>query len=108
MAEDFINKKTRNEFREYLVGWTLREIEMEFDAADIICDSDYIPPTSGARRSLVEQYYHTIDFKNWKQVQRLLKVYEYILINLEKLITSDDTWVDSGLAKRQFDSLIHP
>jgi hypothetical protein len=35
MTQEIISKKTRYEFREFLVGWTLREIEMEFDAADI-------------------------------------------------------------------------
>ncbi len=31
---DMISKKTRNEFREYFVGTTRREISQEFDAAD--------------------------------------------------------------------------
>ena len=38
MARDIISKKTRYEFREYFVGLTLREIEMEFDAADVPFD----------------------------------------------------------------------
>jgi hypothetical protein len=37
MAGEIISKKTRYEFREFFVGWVLREIEMEFDAADIPC-----------------------------------------------------------------------
>lgn len=79
MSKDLISKKTRYEFREYLVNWVLREIEMEFDAADIACDSDYVPELSGARRSFVEQYYHSLDFSRWEDVKRLLVVYENIL-----------------------------
>jgi len=52
---DIISKKTRNEFQEFFVGWTLRQIEQEFDAADIACDDDFTPNTSGQRRSLVQQ-----------------------------------------------------
>ena len=56
MSGDFVSKKTRQVFREYLVGWTLREISDEFDAAGVPCDLEYQPPVSGQRRSLVEQY----------------------------------------------------
>ena len=47
MTSELISKKTRNEFREYFVETTLREIEMEFDAADVPFDEDYKPPMSG-------------------------------------------------------------
>ena len=40
MAKELISKKTRYEFREYFVGMTLRQIEMEFDAADVPFDED--------------------------------------------------------------------
>jgi hypothetical protein len=89
MSKDIISKKTRYEFREYLVSWTLREIEIEFDSADISCDLDYNPPTSGARRSLVERYYHTLDFSTWADVRKLLMVYESILSHLEQQISRE-------------------
>lgn len=81
---ELISKKTRYEFREFLVGWTLREIEMEFDAADIPCCTDYDPTISGARRSRVEQYYKSLDFTDWKDVRKLLKVYENILSTISE------------------------
>ena len=81
MTQDLISKKTRYEFREFLVSWTLREIEMEFDAADIEC-SDVDPGTSGQRRTLVEQYYHTLDFTKWDDVKKLLKAYEGIITTI--------------------------
>jgi hypothetical protein len=83
MADELISKKTRYEFREFFVDWTLREIEMEFDAADVLLDNNYDPPISGARRSLVEKYYHTIDWTKWKDVRKILSVYENVLSHLE-------------------------
>jgi hypothetical protein len=62
MPIEIVSKKTRYEFREFLVGWTLRQIEMEFDAADIPCHSgEGLRLPDGARRSLVERYYASID-----------------------------------------------
>jgi len=83
---DIISKKTRLEFREYFVSTTLRHISQEFDAAYIPCDADYNPPESGARRSLVEQYYHAVDFSSWKDVRKILRVYESVLVSLEDRI----------------------
>jgi hypothetical protein len=79
VSRELISKKTRNEFREYLTGWVVRQIEMEFDAAGIACHQDYSPNLSGVRRSLVEQYYATLDFTNWTSVSKLLSVYENVL-----------------------------
>lgn len=83
-----IGKKSMYELREYFVGCVLREIELEFDAADISCDTTYEPPVSGQRRSLVEQYYHSIDTTNPRDVQRLLKVFEAALTRLDERIAS--------------------
>ena len=79
MPSDLISKKTRYEFREFLVGWTLREIEIEFDAADVECDKDFIPSCTGQRRSLVEQYYYTVDWTSAGDVRKVLSAYEDIL-----------------------------
>lgn len=79
MGQELISKKTRYEFREFLVRWVLRKIEGAFDAADIECKSDYAPATNGERRLLVEQYYASLDFTNPRDVAKLLRAYEYIL-----------------------------
>jgi len=79
MRSELISKKTRTEFREFLVGWTLREIGDEFEAAGITADQSYQPPLSGQRRCYVEQFYHTLDFSSPADVDRLLKVYENIV-----------------------------
>ena len=62
MPADIISKKTRTEFREYFVGTKLRIINNEFDAAGVECDLDHDPGLSGERRTLVEQYYSTVDW----------------------------------------------
>jgi len=80
MSNEIISKKTRTEFREFLVGWKLREIRNEFDAAGIECDDDYDPGLEGERRTLVEQYYHSLDFSNPSDVRKLISVYESVLV----------------------------
>lgn len=81
---ELISKRTRNEFRETLVDWTLREIDIEFDNEGFVPDRDYIPNLGGQRRSLVEQYYNTIDFTDPDQIRRLVRVYESILLTLDE------------------------
>ena len=83
MSKDIISKKTRKEFREFFVDKTLREIEMEFDNADIEIDSDYVPNCSGQRRTLVERYYHTINWESWRDVRKILTVFENVMVGLE-------------------------
>jgi len=89
---DLISKKTRVEFREYFVGTSLREIEMAFDAADVPIDETYDPNVSGQRRTLVEQYYHSIDWSKWADVRKVLTVYENVLSELEDHAQNSQEW----------------
>lgn len=82
MTRDLISKTTRNEFREILVGCTLREIEMTFDAGNLTPREGYQPNVGGQRRSLVETYYANMDFTSASDVKNLLAVYEEIIENL--------------------------
>ena len=70
------------ENREFLVGYTLTEIEREFESEHIFPDCQFDPGTSGQRSSFVEQHYHTLDFRKWEDVSRLLRVYENVLIQI--------------------------
>jgi hypothetical protein len=79
MGQELISKKTRQEFQEYLVGWVLREIRGVFDAADIACNELHRPSAGGQRRSLVEQYYASLDITSPRDVAKLLRAYEYVL-----------------------------
>lgn len=108
MAGDIISKKTRQEFREHFVGWTLRTIEMEFDAADIVCDKDFDPQCGGVRRTLVEQYYHSLDFGSWKDMRKLLAVYEAVLVKFETDISNGYGYGygDNEIGKRALAALI--
>lgn len=82
MTRDLISKTTRNEFRELLVGYTLREIEMTFDAGGLAPRADFQPTVGGQRRGLVEAYYAGLDFSSPSDVKRLLSVYEEVIENL--------------------------
>src|SRR5262245_2448633 len=82
MSRELISKKTRIEFREFLVGWTLAMISNEFDSADLRCDTTYIPQVAGQRRSLVEQYYRALDLTNPTDARKLLNAFENVLISI--------------------------
>ncbi|PBJ84189.1 hypothetical protein CMZ84_07075 [Lysobacteraceae bacterium NML93-0399] len=92
MPADLISKKTRLELREYFVGTSLREIESEFDAADIDADLDHDPDVGGQRRTLVEQYYHTIDWTKWSDARKFVTVYESVLNTVEEYEQQGQDW----------------
>jgi len=106
MSGDLISKKTRTAFREFLVGRTLREIGNEFEAADIIADQSYQPLLGGQRRCYVEQFYHTLDFNNPSDVDRLLRVYENILAQAYARLQSGAGIFDSRAYKASLDQLV--
>ena len=105
MSQGIISKKTRNEFREYLVSWTLREIEKEFDSADVAIDADFMPAVTGQRRSLVEKYYHSVDWASWPDVQKILAVYESVLVKLEQQQSGFSPLITTHWAEKDFKSL---
>lgn len=90
MSQDLVSMKTRQVFRENMVGWVLREISDEFDAARIDCDLALQPAVSGQRRTLVEQYYHTIDWTDWSHIKKVLQVFEAVLHRAEQLASQPD------------------
>ena len=83
MTRDLVSRRTRNDFREFLAGWTLREIQVAFDGADIRCDRAHHPRVEGKRRACVEQYYVTLNFAKPAAVRRLLLAYERVLERAE-------------------------
>ena len=83
MTRDLISKATRNDFRELLTGYTLREIEMTFDTGGLTPRAVYQPTVGGQRRGSVEAYYANIDFSAVPDVKKLLVVYEEIIENLK-------------------------
>ena len=85
MKHELINKATRNEFREVLITFVLREIQMIFEAGDLHPKTEHSPAVSGQRRGLVEQYYANIDFSAPTQIKQLLRAYEELLEKLAGL-----------------------
>jgi hypothetical protein len=78
-GRDLISQRTRRAFREHLVAAsTLREIEALFEDEGIACSQE-IPAVSGERRTLIEQYYATVNWTSARDVGRVLQVYETIL-----------------------------
>ena len=84
MKMELITIRTRNEFREALVGFVLRDIEMLFKGAGLSKRDDFDPPVDGMRRTLVEQYYASIDFKSPADVKKLVSVYGDIVLRLDR------------------------
>lgn len=105
-GRDLISKKTRSEFREFLVGSTLGQIEIEFSSAGLEPDSSFAPQVRGERRGLVEQYYHAINFADPPQVEKVLTVYEAILADTQSHLANPGVNVDSAALKRDFDKLV--
>lgn len=94
VSNELIRLKTRQVFKENMSGfWVLREISDEFDAARIDCDLSYRPPVNGQRRTLIEQYYHTVDWSDWDYVKRILQVFETVIHRAEQLAQPlDNQW----------------
>ena len=105
-----------NEFREHLVGWTLRTIDDLFMSHGFISEDvpiDRLP--GGQRRNRVEEYYAAIDLRNPQHVKRLLQAYEDVLLEIppdrsadrEKLVSylkrDGFEYVDGRLVSRQLD-----
>lgn len=79
MTGTIISKKTRKEFREYFVNKAIREIGDAFDGAGV---RGFDPQLSGQRRTLVEQYDHSVNWQDWRSTGRVVKVYESKLLSL--------------------------
>ncbi len=58
---------------------------MAFDAADVKADLEYHPSETGQRRTLVEQYYHTLDWTSTTDVRKFLLVAHSVMAELEAM-----------------------
>jgi hypothetical protein len=80
-----LHKRTLTQFREQFVAMaSLQQITDIFDDAGVLRSEDFAPPTSGQRRTLVEQYYHTIDLDSPSDTQKLLRAFETLILRLEE------------------------
>lgn len=83
MEPELISRKTRQKFREYFVTTSLAHIEDAFGAEGFVPDLQFDPPVGGQRRALVEQFYHEIDWRDKGDVERVLRVFEAVLVELD-------------------------
>ena len=87
MGGDLISRRVRIEFRELASAWgTLRLITDAFGAEEFVAGPESEEGT--ARRSLFSAYAHAIDWQDYGQVSRSLRVFEEIL-----------SWVDDVTAE---------
>jgi hypothetical protein len=86
MSRERISKATRNEFREILTKYTLREIAMIFDAGNLKPLADYQATVGGERRGLIEAYYANLDFSSVTDTKNLLAVYEETIGKLAQAV----------------------
>lgn len=84
MSKDLISKATRNEFREVLTGYVLREIDMLFEAGGFTPLEGFQPAVGGQRRGLVETYYANIDFSSAPDIRKLLMTYGEVMEGLQR------------------------
>ena len=103
MAKDLISKATRNEFREVLTGFVLREIDMIFESAGLSPRQDFDPQVGGQRRSLVEQYYANVDFTNASEVQKVVAAFEELMLQLD---AHPSQWADDNRRKEVIQKLL--
>lgn len=82
MSKELISKATRNEFREVLTGFVLREIDMIFESGGLSPRSDFAAPVTGQRRSLVEQYYANVDFCDPSDVRKVVAAFEELMLQV--------------------------
>ena len=101
MSRELISRATRNEFREVLTGFVLRQIDMIFESADMAPRSDCVPAVGGQRRSLVEQYYANVDFCSPGDVRKVVAAFEELMLQL-----NPSQWPDPKTRQETADKLV--
>lgn len=82
-----ISKKMRIDFRDAMKDHLVKsQITNIFDSADVVCNLDYLPPPNitGERRTLVEQYYATIQWESLVDIPKVLKAFGAFLSYLDE------------------------
>ena len=82
-----ISKKMRIDFRDAMKDHMVKaQITNIFDAADVVCNLDYVPPAniSGERRTLVEQYYITIQWDSPVDISKVLNAFGAFLSHIDE------------------------
>lgn len=92
-SNDLISKRLRNLLTDHLVSQsTLREIEREFEAVDIIPIPNDSELNVGQRRALIQTYYNGMNFSDARDVRKFLNVLSVFLENIERSIPPSYAW----------------
>jgi hypothetical protein len=94
MGQDLISKRLRILLKDHLAGWSvLREIENEFEAAEVPFVPDENPsPMAGQRRIMVQGYYNGLNFQDPRDVRKFLDVVGVFMGNLERAFPEPRPW----------------
>lgn len=90
-----VSRRIRTAIREEFVGWTLNTISDAFHAEGFSADTSYNPQVSGARRTYVEQFCANIDWTDWDDVRRYLRVVEAVFDNIDARLVNDPQYAQS-------------
>lgn len=64
----------------------LRQIENEFDAADVTHQEDASQRTGGQRRTLIQGYYNSLNFRDPRDARKFLNVLSVFMREMERAI----------------------
>ena len=87
-----ISRKMQIEFRDAMKDHLVKaQIAKFFDGADVLCNLDYVPPAniSGERKTLIEQYFSTIQWDVSTDVAKVLDAFGAFLSYLDVQLNSE-------------------
>jgi hypothetical protein len=100
MKADLLSRRIRMALREELVGWPLGAIGDLFQSEGFAADQHHDLRVRGERRTYVEQFYVRIDWTDWDQVRRMLRIVEAVLDQMG-LREQTDTYGDAIANNRE-------
>lgn len=93
-----ISPNVRNAAREHMVGWPLGRISDVFQSHGFVPVVGSSPQTTGARRTLVEEFYAGIDWQKQSDCGQVLCVFEAVLDDAENENAVDEQTRSDGFA----------
>ena len=106
MATELVSRRLRNLLMDYLAGSSvLREIENEFEAADVLFQPIEGQEAGGQRRTLTQGYYNGLNFSDPASARKFLNVLSVFMGNLESGIAGTTSWGgDTSFQQKTFDA----
>lgn len=107
-SKELISRRLRNLLMDHLAGNSvLREIENEFEAADVTYKVIDGQEAGGQRRTLTQGYYNGLDFSNPVDARKFLSVLSVFMGNLESGIASTTSWAgDTSYQQKILDGFL--